>query len=233
MSTDGRPLKASIAAAPVSPFRDRCGADDRGTLPAAPQHLLHHAAEELHGHVLERERGTVEDLEQEEVGVELAQRHDGRMAKTGIGGLGHAAQGAGRETIAREGRDQPFRDVGIGLAREIRDGGAVEVRDRLGQVEPAVARETGQQHAVEAEPRGGPACRYIVHVQSSRAGGLRPDPNVSAIRVHHIDPLVRKRHRQARARCDAAFRAMSPGAEPPPPPSAAEGAPRFSSAAAP
>src|SRR5271166_6178608 len=43
------------------------------------------AAEPLHRHVLERQRRAVEQLLDEQVGVELDQRRNGRMAEAGIG----------------------------------------------------------------------------------------------------------------------------------------------------
>ena len=88
MSTRSRPAQASIAAEPVSPevaptIVTRCV--------ALRQHMVEQAAEHLHRHVLEGERRAVEQLLHEQAGLELDQRHDGRVAEAGIGVAGRCA----------------------------------------------------------------------------------------------------------------------------------------------
>ena len=63
-------------------------ADDGRALAALLQHVVHHAAEQLHRQILEGERRAVEQFEHEEIVGDLRQRRDGAVAKAGIGGLG-------------------------------------------------------------------------------------------------------------------------------------------------
>ena len=78
-----------MAAAPVSPEVAPTMVARR---PVACSASIHHAAEQLHGHVLERQRRAVEEFEHEKVGVELHQRRHRRMPEGRVGVLDHAAQ---------------------------------------------------------------------------------------------------------------------------------------------
>ena len=81
-STRLEPRNASIGgAAGVA----RGGADHGHALVAGGQHAIHEAREQLHRHILEGERGAVEQLQHPSVAAELDQRRDGRMAEAGIG----------------------------------------------------------------------------------------------------------------------------------------------------
>ena len=76
MSMRSRPAQASMAADPVSPEvaptmvirSSRCR-----------QHMVEQAAQHLHRHVLEGERGAVEQLLHEQTGIELDQGHNRRL----------------------------------------------------------------------------------------------------------------------------------------------------------
>ena len=60
-------------------------ADDRHPRVALRQHMVEQPAQHLHRHVLEGERGAVEQFLDEQAGFELHQRHDGGVAEAGIG----------------------------------------------------------------------------------------------------------------------------------------------------
>ena len=52
--------------------------------------MVHQPSEQLHGHVLERQRRPVEELEHEQVVVELDQGADGRVPEGRVGRVDHA-----------------------------------------------------------------------------------------------------------------------------------------------
>ena len=112
-STCGRPEKASIAAAPVSP---EVAPTIVARWPRAFSAWSTRRAEKLHREVLEGERRTVEQLQREQIVVELHERGDRGMPKARIGRLDHAAQGGRGDLSASIGRDDGFGDVGVGLA---------------------------------------------------------------------------------------------------------------------
>ena len=85
------PPNASIAAAPVSP---EVAPRMSPRPPRSRQRPVHRAAEELHGEILERQRRAVEQLQQKQIVVELAQRRAGGVAEAAIGVLGHRASSA-------------------------------------------------------------------------------------------------------------------------------------------
>ena len=61
------------------------GADDRYARVAGGQDVVEQAAEHLQRHVLEGERRAVEQLLDEQVGLELDQRDDGGVVEGGVG----------------------------------------------------------------------------------------------------------------------------------------------------
>jgi hypothetical protein len=136
------------------------------------QYAVHEARQQLHCHVLERERRSVEQLEHEAVGRDLDQRRDGRMPEAAVGFLGHGAKLLARERVAHERVDDLHRDLRERPAGERGDGVGRELRPRLRRVEPAVAREPRQQHIVKAERRGLASGRNVVHAPLSLPAGL-------------------------------------------------------------
>ncbi len=86
-----------MAAEPVSPevaptMVARC------TAPG--EDVIHHPGEELHRHVLERQRRPVEQLEHEVPGLELHKRRHGRVTEGGVGLIDDAAKlGVGDFTL--------------------------------------------------------------------------------------------------------------------------------------
>ena len=80
MSTLSHPLTPSIAAEPVSPL---VAPTIVTRSLALGEHVVEQAADELQGDVLEGERRTVEQLEQEVVVVDLGDRHHGGVVERG------------------------------------------------------------------------------------------------------------------------------------------------------
>jgi hypothetical protein len=97
------------------------GPDNGGARAAALQRMIHQPREQLHGHVLEGERGAMEEFEQPLVVVKLLQGGDRRMAEAGIGFGDHALQLGIGDGAADEGVDHRIGDLFIGLALEMRE----------------------------------------------------------------------------------------------------------------
>ena len=147
-STFSSPAKRiDRSAAGVARGRDH----DGGALAALGEHMVHQPRDQLHRHVLEGERRTVEQLQHELVRRHLAQRHHRRMAEGGIGLVRHAAELGVRDLAADEGPDHLDRDLPIGTAEEAGDGFGRELRPGVGHIQAAVAGEPGQHHVAEAE----------------------------------------------------------------------------------
>ena len=104
-----------MAAPPVSPD---VAPDDRRARAALGQHVVHQAREQLHGHVLERQRRPVEQLENEAVGSDLDQRRDGRVAEGGIGLVRHAPAVLRARCVARERVNDLNGDIGEAACRQ-------------------------------------------------------------------------------------------------------------------
>ena len=104
---------------------------DGGALAARRQRMIHQPREQLHGHVLERQRRAVEQLEQEGVGADLRQRHDGGMAERAVGLAGEPRQVRLGDRIADERPDHLDRHLGIGPAGKARDGLPASERGQL------------------------------------------------------------------------------------------------------
>ena len=60
--------------------------------PRARQHMVHQPRHQLHREVLEGERRAVKQLEHEQAGAELHERHGRRMAEGAIGLARHAGE---------------------------------------------------------------------------------------------------------------------------------------------
>ena len=113
------------------------------------QHVVHQPRDQLHRHVLERQRRAVKQLQHELIGADLVERNHGGMAERGIGLIRHAAEiGVGNLT-ADERADHIDRDFPIGPAEKSGDGLGRKLRPGFGHVEAAVAGEPGQHHVAE------------------------------------------------------------------------------------
>ena len=127
---------------------------DGGALPARGERMVHQAAKELHGQVLERERGPVKQLQYEIARPELHERRDRGMAEIAVGLARHAAEIVLGDGIADEGADHLDRHLRIGPAGEARDGVGLEPRPSRRHVEAAVAREPCEHRLDEAKRWG-------------------------------------------------------------------------------
>ncbi|MCD6073033.1 MAG: hypothetical protein K0S42_3549 [Microvirga sp.] len=132
----------------------RGGAHDGGAGTARFQHVVHEPTEQLHGHVLERERRAVEKLEHEQVVAELGQWAHGRVTEGGVGLVDHPAQCSLRNVAVDQRSEHGFRHLGIGLAGKATDRLGRQGRPAFRQIEPAVPGEAGQQGVSETERRG-------------------------------------------------------------------------------
>ncbi len=138
---DGRP--AGIA---------RGRADDGDGLAALVEHPVHETGEELHRHVLEGQGGTVKQLQQPLIGIELAQGGDGGMEAL-IGFGDHGAKSVIRQAAGNEGRHDLKCYIGIRVAGKRLPVGRRQARPRLGNIEAAITGKTGEQKS--AKPSAG------------------------------------------------------------------------------
>ena len=122
---------------------------DGGALRALGQHVIHQPRDQLHRHVLERERRPVKQLQQELVGTDLVERHHGGMAERGVGLVRHAAEIGIGDFAADKRADHLDRDFPIGPAEQAGDGFRRKLRPCFGHVEAAVTGEPGQHHIAE------------------------------------------------------------------------------------
>ncbi len=118
------------------------------------QTMVHQPREQLHGEVLEGERRTVEQLEDEGVRRKLHERRHRGMAEPVIGLARHAGEIARRRRAADERPDHVAGEFRIGAAGEGGDGRGVESRPGLGHIEAAVAGEPGEGDVEKALRRG-------------------------------------------------------------------------------
>src|SRR5208282_6002638 len=79
------------------------GADDGDTLAAALEDMVEEPADELERHVLEGERGAVEELHEPFPGAELPQGGHGLVIEARIGLAYHCREGLLRDRAAEEG----------------------------------------------------------------------------------------------------------------------------------
>ena len=131
--------------------------------PRHRQRMIHQPGEELHRQVLEGERRPVKELEHEGVGADLRERRHGRMTECPIGLARHAGEIGFGDRAADERTHDLDRDLGIGPAREARDGVAIESRPDFRHVKAAVAGEPGERDVDKAERRGFAPGRDVAH----------------------------------------------------------------------
>ena len=126
------------------------GAQDVELFTAALELVLEQVTQELHGHVLEGQRGAVGQGFEPQAVFEVAQRHDLAGAKH-FGGIGLGAQGlevGGRNVVDIERQDLK-RQLGVALLvvglAQLGQLGVVDLRVVLGQVQAAVGRQAFEQ----------------------------------------------------------------------------------------
>ena len=141
----------------------RSGTDYRRTGVVALQKMVVEPAEHLKGDVLERERRSVEQLEQPVARAELRERRHRGVAEFGVRGVDDRAQRRRFDGVASEAGDDCVGDIGVVAATERDQLVAGEGRPPLGNVEPAVRREPGQEHALEVENRRTAAGADVSH----------------------------------------------------------------------
>ena len=132
---DGR--RASVAAG---------GPHDHEPLTTLRENVIEQTAHQLQRHVLERESGAVEQLHDPLVGVDLHERHRGRMAERSVRLTAHREQRGRIDLVADVGLHHRVREFGV--ATEWQFG---QRRILGGNVQTAVGRETGEQDIVEPE----------------------------------------------------------------------------------
>ena len=141
------------------------GAHDGHPLARPRQCRLKQLADQLHGKVLEGQRGPVEQFQQEVVAVQLHQRRTRGMAEPGIGGGDQAAEFVIGEGAAQEGAHHAKGGFLIAEARQRRDLGLRHHRHGLGHVKPAIARKPRHHRLVKAQNRCSAPGRDVVHIR--------------------------------------------------------------------
>ena len=160
-----------VRAAAGGESRDRGGArvarrgDEHGdALVALRENVVEEAPDELQGEVLERQRGTVEELHEPLVGIELHERADRGVAEARVGLVAQPLEQRRLDLVARERRDDAGGDAGKGLTRPR----GRQRRPALRHVEAAVDREPREQGVAEAERRRLAAGREVAHGRDRR-----------------------------------------------------------------
>jgi hypothetical protein len=142
-------------------------ADDVEGRAATLERILHDLAEELHGHVLERQRRPLREAHERDAAVDVAQGHDAaRELVRAVRGVRH-----GREVIARDvGREQPddlAGEIGVVEAAPRFESGGIDRRQLRGNREPAVGREAFQQGLAEVGRFHAATGRDVLHCARS------------------------------------------------------------------
>ena len=149
------------------------GAEDVQPLVARFKHVFHRVAEELHGDVLEGERGTVGEFEDVGIAVtEAGQWSDGFTVEDGfvVAAVQDAAQVVFRDVVdvvAHHGKGEVGVAEGFPLAQGF---GGDDGRDVFGHGEAAVRGEALQEDVAEAA-EGCAAGGLVLHGDSLRVSG--------------------------------------------------------------
>ena len=125
-------------------------ADDGDPLSPPLQRGLEQLADQLHGEVLEGQRGPVEQLQQEVVGAKLDKRRARVVAEARIGAGDDVGQFRIGESVADEGAHDAEGGLFVAQPRQRRDVARRHLRDGLGDIEAAVARQPRQHRLLEA-----------------------------------------------------------------------------------
>ena len=120
-------------------------------------------AEQLQRHVLEGERGAMEQFEHPLLMVQLDQRRDGLMAEPGIGGRAQVAQFVFAERSGNERSHDPNGGFDIGEAGHRANLVGGEGRPLRGQVKAAIRRQPRQRHILKPERGRAPPGALILH----------------------------------------------------------------------
>ena len=147
---------------------------NRGAFAALFEHMIHHAAEQLHRDVFERERGAMEEFEHEKIGIELHQRADGTMAEGAIGIIDHAAKRAALNRVACKGRDHGLGNIGVRAPSKACDGRLIERWNTLRPIEAAIAGEASQESISKTESGRLAAGRDMEHEKPFPPGNYGP-----------------------------------------------------------
>ena len=119
------------------------GAEDVEPLSGLGEDVFEDVAEELEGDVLEGEGWAMEELGDEEVS-DLADGDDLGRVEGGVAGRDETAEVIGGDGVADEERHDLAGEFGIGEGAPALEGGGGELRDGVGQEEPAVVGESHQ-----------------------------------------------------------------------------------------
>ncbi len=149
------------------------GGDENGhPLAAGAEHVVHEAGEELHGHVLEGERGAMEKLEQMLVRRKLHERRHARVIEGAVALAQDALELVVGNGTGDERLDHVEGDVGIRPVRRLHG----ELRPGLRHIEPAVAREPGKGRVDEVDRRRLAAGGDVTHGFLRKRGTLGAGP---------------------------------------------------------
>ena len=152
---------------------------DGGALRALGQHMIHQPRDQLHRHVLERQRRAVKQLQHELIGTDLVERHHGGMTESGIGLVGHAAEIGIGDFTADKRPDHIDRDFPIGPAEKSGDGArpkaAARLQARRGR-RRGQARSASHRRSRASGPH--PGSKYIASSRPPKAQGP-PKPLIS------------------------------------------------------
>ena len=147
-------------------------ANDGQSAVLASEQFIEQEPEKLQRDILERQRGSVEELEQPMPLVELRQRRDRGVGETAVSLAAQLQQALGRQAVTHERLHDPRRQLRIGQSAQLRDLRGGEPRPGLGHIEPAVARQPGQRDLSEIERRRAAASGDIAH-RMRRLAGVR------------------------------------------------------------
>ena len=122
------------------------GPHDHEALATLGENVIEQTTHQLQGHVLESERGTVEQLHDPLVGVDLHERHRGRMTKRSVRLATHREQRGRVDLVADVRLHHGVREFGVAAERKFG-----QRRILGGNVQTAVSRQTSEQNVVEPE----------------------------------------------------------------------------------
>ena len=138
-------------------------AEDRDRALAATQEMLEQPRQQLHGDVLEGERRPVEQLEQPLVRPELAQRRDRGVIEPAVGRHDQLVELCVAQILADERRQHPRGHLLIGRPLQRLELISLKPRPTLGQIQPAIGREPGEQRRLEATSRHAAAAADVAN----------------------------------------------------------------------
>ena len=129
----------------------RSRAHNRGLEAALGKDVIDHAAQELHGDVLEGERRSVKQLKDEVVGLQLDQRGYRGVPKGSIGFTQNGFECIGRDLAIGEPADDGIGHIGIRLAGEGGDRSLADLGPALRHVQTAIGGQPGEDGVGKAK----------------------------------------------------------------------------------